>query len=144
MMNLSLLTKQVKDWLKADSNFDGFYIDRSVVVNEDAGRAVNGWIGIYRKGADYAPGQLGVGPDNYDAEIELMILVQRSAMESGAACEDLLEADVQNLLSRMVLLPKTYVDHFSGILVDYTYNESDSKTLFFQGALITFSAEASS
>ena len=33
------------------------------------------------------------------------------------------------------------VKHFSDIQIDYTYQEAERKTLYFQGALITFTAE---
>jgi hypothetical protein len=64
-------------------------------------------------------------------------------MASGQDCEDALEDSVKKVLDRVVQIPKTYIDHFSDIVIDYTYLESERKTMYFQGALITFTAEVS-
>jgi len=144
VINVATIMIQVKDWLESDVNLDGAIIERSEFVNEDAGRAVNGWIGIYRKRIDYDPRNLGVAPNNYEAEIDFVVLVQRSALSSGAAAEDALEKTIKYVLDRIVQIPKTYIDFFSNVMIDYTYIEDDKKSMYFQGALITFTAEVSS
>lgn len=72
-----------------------------------------------------------------------MVIVQRTSMHSGSDAEDALEDSVLKVLERVVQVPRDYVDHFSDILVDYTCLETDRKTMYFQGALITFTAEVS-
>jgi hypothetical protein len=134
---------QLEEWLKDDSNLDGFTIERSEFVNEDAGRAANGWIGIYRQSVDYDPRNLGVSPNNYEGDLEFLVFVQRAVLSSGAEAEDSLEEDVKNVLDRIVQLPRTYVDHFSDLSVEYTYQNTDRSTMYFQGALISVTAQVS-
>ena len=143
MINVSTITSQIEEWLKNDSNLDGFTIERSEFVNEDAGRAANGWIGIYRQSVDYDPRNLGVSPNNYEGDLGFLVFVQRAVLSSGAEAEDALEEDVKNVLDRMVQLPRTYVDHFSDLSVEYTYQNTDRSTMYFQGALISVTAQVS-
>jgi hypothetical protein len=143
MINVSTIMAQVQEWLQDDIKLDGFIVERSEFVNEDPGRAANGWIGIYRRSVDYDPRNLGVTPNNYHGTLDFMVVVQRTSMKSGADAEDALEESVLHVLERVVQIPRDYVDHFSDILVDYTYLESDRTTMYFQGALITFTAEVS-
>jgi len=144
MINVATIMIQLKDWLESDTNLDGVTVERSEFVNEDASRAVNGWIGIYRKRIDYDPRNLGVSPNNYEGDIDFVVLVQRSALSSGADTEDALEKTVKDVLDRVVQIPRTHIDFFSNIEIDYTYIEDDRKSMYFQGALITFTAEVSS
>lgn len=143
MINVSTIMKQVQDWLADDANLINYVIERSEFINEDPGRAVNGWIGIYRRSVDYEPRNLGVPPNNYEADLDFMLVVQRTSMQSGADCEDKLEESIKDVLDRMVQIPKTYIDHFLDVTIEYTYLEADRKTMYFQGALITFTAEVS-
>jgi len=144
MINVATIMSQLQEWLQDDINLDGFTVERSEFLNEDPGRAANGWIGIYRRAIDYDPRNLGTPPNNYHGTLDFMVVVQRTSMKSGADCEDALEGSVKNVLDRVVQLPKDHIDHFSDIVIDYTYLETDRKTMYFQGALITFTAEVSS
>jgi len=143
MINVATITKQIQQWLKDDINLSGYTIERSEFINEDPGRATSGWIGIYRRSVDYDPRNLGVAPNNYEGTLDFMVVVQRTSMESGADAEDILEKSVKDVLDRVVQVPRDYIDHFSDIAIDYTYEETDRKTMYFQGALITFTAEVS-
>lgn len=143
MINVSTIMKQVQEWLEDDKNLQGIRVERSEFVNEDAGAAQKGWIGIYRKFVDYDPRNLGVAPNNYKGILEFLVIVQRSVLSCGADAEDALEETVKIVLDRVVQIPKTHIDHFSNIEVDYTYLETDRSTMYFQGALITFTAEVS-
>jgi hypothetical protein len=143
MINVATIMAQLQEWLDDDPALDGFTVERSEFVNEDGGRAVNGWIGLYRRAIDYDPRNLGVPPNNYEAQLEFMVIVQRTSLKSGEDCENVLEDSVKKVLDRVVQLPRTYVDHFADISIDYTYEETDRKSMYFQGALITFTAEIS-
>ena len=143
MINVATIMKQLEGWLRDDVKLTGFVIERSEFINEDPGQAANGWIGIYRRSVDYDPRNLGIAPNNYMGTVDFMVVVQKTSMLSGADAEDELEGSVKNVLDRVVQLPKDHVDHFSDITVDYTYLETDRKTMYFQGALITFTAEVS-
>ncbi len=139
MINVATIMEQVKDWLVDDINLPNFTVVRSEEINEDAGKAATGWIGVYRRSVDYDP-RVGRPPNNYDAELIFDLVVQRTAMSSGSDAEDLLEESVKAVLDRVVQIPEP-IKHFSNITVEYTYLETDRKTLYFQGALITFTAE---
>ncbi len=143
MINVATIMIQLQEWLEDDPALDGHLVERSELLNEDPGRAVNGWIGLYRRSVDYEPRNLGVTPNNYHATLDFVVAVQRTAMASGADAEDVLEDSVKKVLDRVVQLPKTYIDHFSDISIDYTYLEAERNTLYHQGALITFTAEVS-
>ncbi len=143
MINVATIMSQVQEWLEDDIELDGFTVERSEFINEDAGRAANGWIGIYRRAVDYDPRNLGLPPNNYHGTLDFLVVVQRTSMKSGQECEDFLEDSTKKVLDRIVQLPKTHVDHFSDISIDYTYLETDRKTMYFQGALILFTAEVS-
>ncbi len=143
MINVSTIMKQIQEWLEDDAELDGALVERSEFVNEDAGRATNGWIGIYRRGVDYDPRNLGVSPNNFEADLSFTIIAQRASLKSGADCEDQLEGFIKKILDRVVQMPRTYIEHFAGIDIEYTYLEEDRKTMYFQGALITFDAKVS-
>ena len=143
MINVATIMIQVQDWLASDKNLKGFTIERSEFINNDPGRAANGWIGLYRRAVDYDPRNLGNSPNNFEGTLDFLVVVQRTSMRSGSDAEDVLEASVKNVLDRVVQLPRTYIEHFSDISIDYTYLETDRETMYFQGALITFTAEVS-
>ena len=98
---------------------------------------------MYRRRVDYTPRTLGVSPNNYDGTLVFMAIVQRTSLKSGQDAEDALEKSIKAVLDRIVTGPRTYVDHFSNVTVDYTYLETDRKTMYYQGAMITFTAEIS-
>ena len=143
MINFATIMIQVQEWLADDFELDGALIERSEFVNEDAGRARNGWIGLYRRSIDYDPRNLGVPPNNYEADITFMVFAQMARLASGADCEDALEDFIKKICDRVVQIPRTYLEHFLNISIEYTYLEDDRKTMYFQGALIMFEAEVS-
>jgi hypothetical protein len=143
MINVSTIMQQVLEWLQDDPNLQGFKISRSEVVNEDAGIARTGWIGLYRQSVDYDPRNLGLPPNNYEGSLDFIIYVQKAELASGSDAEDSLEECVKNVLDRIVQIPRKYIDTFTDILVDYTYENVDRSTMHFQGALITMTAHVS-
>ena len=143
MINLSTIMSQVQQWLITDSALNGFTVTRSEKFNDDPNCAANGWIGIYRRNVSYNPRNLGDVPNNYEGDIDFLIAVQRISLKSGEHCEDLLEDSTKRVLDRVVQIPRTYIDHFSEIDIEYTYLEAEEKTLYHQGSLITFTADVS-
>ena len=126
--------------LDVDTELKDSSMSRGEFVNEDAGIALNGWLGVYRSSVDYDPRNLGLAPNNYEAEGDMLIIVQRSALKSGQECEDALEDSTKKVLDRLVQLPKIFIDHISDIVVEYTFIAEERTTLYFQGALIEFVA----
>ena len=143
MINVSTIMQQILEWLEDDPGLDGFTIERSELVNEDAGKASRGWIGLYRRNVNYDPRNLGVAPNNYHAELTFVIFIQRAVMASGAEAEDALESDVKTVLDRLTQMPRTHIDTFTDLVIDYTYQETERTTMYFQGALITVTAQVS-
>lgn len=143
MINVATIMAQIQEWFEDDPNLDGFTIERSELVNEDPGKASNGWIGLYRRTVDYDPRNLGVSPNNYHGELTFLVFVQRAVISTGQDAEDALEKDVKDVLDRLVQLPRTHVDTFTDLVIDYTYQETDRTTMYFQGALITVTAQVS-
>lgn len=143
MINVATIMEQMLQWLRSDPELRGYVVSRSEPVNEDAKVAVNGWVGLYRRTVDYDPRNLGTPPNNYEADLMFVALVQRAHLRSGKDCEDALEESVRKVLRRMVQVPRTHIDTFTDLSVDYTYIESDRTTMFFQGALLTLTARVS-
>ena len=143
MINVSTIMAQFVEWLSDDPQLDGARVSRSEFVNEDASLARSGWIGLYRRSVDYDPRNLGVPPNNYEGSLIFNIIVQKTHLRSGEQAEDSLEDMVKKVLDRIVQVPRTYVDTFTDITVDYTYIETDRTTMYFQAALITLEARFS-
>lgn len=141
MINASTIMEQFKQWLQDDIDLQGFTISRAEPVNEDAGLANNGWIGLYRRSVDYDPRNLGVPPNNYRGSLVFNVVVQKTHLRSGEEAEDALEEATKKVIDRLVQVPRTYVDHFSDVVVDYTYIESNRTTMYFLASLITMTAE---
>jgi len=132
--------QQFVEWLEDDPDLKGYRISRAGVVNEDASLARNGWVGLYRRSVDYDPRNLGVPHNNYEGVLTFNIIVQKAHLRSGEKAEDALEEAVKTVIDRIVQVPRTYVDTFTDITVDYTYVESDRTTMYFQAALISMTA----
>jgi hypothetical protein len=143
MINVSTIMDQFMEHLSDDPLLTGFRISRGEPVNEDAGQAHNGWIGLYRRSVTYEPRNLGVPPNNYEGDLVFSIIVQKTDLRSGQNAEDALEGAVKLILDRIVQVPRTYVDTFTDASVEYTYLESDRTTMYFQAALITLTARFS-
>lgn len=143
MIDVSIIMSQLEQWLRDSHELRQHTISRGEPVNEIASEAARGWIGIYRRNVDYDPRNLGVPPNNYEADLTFSVVVQRTDIISGASAEDSLEESVKWVLDRVVTIPRTYVDHFSDVTVEYTYIEAEPKSMYFQGALVTFTARVS-
>lgn len=143
MINVSTITKQIKEWFEEGADLAGVTVVRSEFVNEDPGAASDGWVGIYRRSVDYDPRNLGTAPDNYEGDVIIDIVVQQTHMGNGEQAEDALEELIKDVLDRLVQIPKIHIDHFLDLLIEYTYLETDRATLYFQGAIITVTAEVS-
>lgn len=141
MIDVSVITKQIKEWFESDANLQGAIVARGSKINEDPGLATRGWIGIYRRVIDYDPRNLGVPPNNYEGDLTFDVVVQKTNLTDPEAAEDDLEEFTKNILDRLVQLPKTYLDFFSELTVEYAYLETESKTMYFQSAIITATAE---
>lgn len=141
MIDISLITKHIQGWLEEGEDLAGVAITRSEFVNEDPGKAANGWVGVYRRGVNYDPRNLGTAINNYEGNLTVDIVVQKTHYGSGEEAEDSLEGLIENVLNRLIQIPKTYIYHFSELSVNYAYLETDRETMYFQGAIITTVAD---
>lgn len=145
MLNFAEITAALEATLKADPNLSaaGFIIKRGDVVNVDPDQCP--WCGIYRTRQDYDPRALGQSnPGAWQGTLTVRLIVQATHMQPDA-CEDRLEGYLQDVLDAVWSDPTwtATVDMVTGIEVAYTYLETDSATIYYQAALVTITAEAS-
>lgn len=109
---------------------------RSDWLNENPNLAP--WICIYKSSVRYAPESLGRGPHRWDASIVAEIAIQEYSSESGADCEDLLEARVKSVLDQMDTdyTVGGQVEMLTEIEVGYSMKEDVEEDMFFQMAHI--------
>lgn len=143
MINAATILQQLVEWLATDPELEGCTISRGEPVNDDPSLAANGWVGLYRRTVDYDPRNLGVPPNNYRGAFRFTAVVQRTNLRSGADAEDDLEETVRAVIRRVVTVPRTFVDTFTDMLVEYQYVEAETRTMYFQAALVTFEARVS-
>lgn len=116
-----------------------------IEVSEDIPEAayhINGWVGVYRQRVRYPTRTLGLGTGYRGQNIELILLVQHSDLESGKKCSINLENLVKNVIA--VLLNDTslkgLVQNLDNIEVGYErYNKTDSD-VFTQLAVVYVTA----
>jgi len=149
MISAADITASLQTTLQADAtltslNFVPSRILRGDVVNKNPNNTP--WLGIFRTKVAYAPGSLGRGnPDAWDGTITIRLLIQASHLHDAAACEDRLESYIKAALDSIWSDPtwSNVVDMVTGIDVEYSYREDDESTIYFQWALVTITAEAS-
>lgn len=149
MINAATITGSLQSTLKNDSalanlGFSSRNILRGDVVNKNPNETP--WLGIFRTRVAYAPRALGQSnPDAWQGTITIRLLVQASHIRSGADCEDRLESYIKAALDAVWSDPTwiNVVDMVTGLEVEYSYKEDDESTIYFQWALVTITAEAS-
>lgn len=118
-------------------------IQRGDYVNMNPHRAP--WLGIYRTDVKYDPRALGKHSNSWEATITVKLLVQASHLQSGSACEDRLESYIMVVLDALWEDPtwNNLVDMITAFNVEYSYKETDESTIYFQWAMLTIEARAS-
>ena len=141
-VSVSVVTQAVERILSADHRLAEATVTRSAEMNEDPGRCP--WLGVYRSDCQFPSRTLGLGQGYRGQRIQIMILAQESDGGSGAACEDRLNALVDNAVSAL-LTDSTLggavlgIDDFSVRYPDYRrVNDNE----FMQTAMIVFTAMA--
>lgn len=148
MLNAGTITASLENTFKNDApllalDFKESTIQRGDYANMDPDNTP--WLGIYRTKVDYNPRSLGRHSTSWEGEITLKLLVQATHMQSGSACEDRLESYIVAVLDA-VWKDSTWnntVDMVTGLTVEYSYKEDDESSIYFQWAMITIVAEAS-
>jgi len=116
---------------------NGVKINRGEYVNMDPD--LTPWVSIYRDSIDYVPERMGKHTKSFTASIVFKLLIQESNLDTGEKCEDQLEALTQAVLDAVWADPKLggNVDMLTAIDVNYSYNEHDSKTIYFQWSIVS-------
>lgn len=147
-INLSKVTQALTDQLKNDSELIAIdaIIERGQYINMNPDRCISApWIGVYKATAVYDPRTLGRNSQSWDGLISIRVIVQAAHGEDGSICEDRLEEWLAKVLDAAWSDStwKGEIDMLTNLAVDYTYNETDSKTLIFQQATLTIEARLS-
>jgi len=142
MINAATITRAMETLLRADATVGGYTIERGEYVNMDMDRVP--WVGIYRGDMVYDVQTLGRGANNWKAEFPIKVIVQSATSKGNANdAEDDLEEYIRAVLDAVVL-DKTIggtVAMVTGITIEYSFNETESETVYFQNAEISILTE---
>ncbi len=145
MINFSDITKAVEEILihGLKQKSADYRVKRSAYINMD--HSLTPWVGIYRGTLEYNPATLGSDLNSWKGLLKLRLVVQSSSGSDngGEQAEERLEEYVQDVLNVM-LADKQWgntVAMVVGISIEYSYNETESESLYFQEAHITLDAE---
>lgn len=113
---------------------------KEVVRGEYANRdeSLTPWCGVYRTQVSYIPKVLGQHNKSFQALLTVKLIVQAHA-GTGAASEDACEEAVQRVMTAVLsdLSVSNNVGTLKSVEVEYSYDETSSKTIDFQWAFIT-------
>lgn len=138
-VDVSRITAAVKDQLLRFPALEGVTIARSEEQNLING--VTPFVGVYRLGVRYAQRVLGFGGGVRDQRVRMLVLIAESDMASGEACEEKLEALIQNVVA--AILSDTTLGGTVNAIEDFDVSyESYSKAsnLYTQTAALQFVA----
>lgn len=99
-VSVSVVTQAVERILSADTRLESVTIERSSEINATPGRCP--WVGVYRSECAFPIRTLGVGAGFRSQRVQVILLAQESDPGSGWACEDRLNALVDNLVSALL------------------------------------------
>lgn len=144
MINLSKITQALETQLSNNTDLvqKAVEVVRSDYVNESPDRAP--WVGVYKAAIRYDPSQLGRHSSSWKAEVDLRLVVQEVDYDTGAKCEDKVEALVQEVLDAIWADPTLddNVEMITELSIDYAQVDyEESETLYFQEAIVSITAE---
>ncbi len=105
-----------------------------------------GWVGVYGNQVVYTPRTVGMGAGFMRYEATVHLLVRMAHYGSGAECNDLLEALIQEVLGTLLTAPNlggTVEVLNLGRVVYADYDKDGSSGKFTQTALVTLTGEGS-
>jgi hypothetical protein len=100
---------------------------------------------VYRAAVNYVPKVLGQHSANWQSLLTMRLVVQAHA-GTGSDAEDALEEAVHKVMTAVLLdlSINSLVDKLNSVAIEYSYDETESKTLDFQWAFITLIYETRS
>jgi len=143
MIDASVIVTALRKQLNSSATIvsEGITVEQGEYVNFDPDRCP--WVGCYKSKISYAPLSLGRHSTSWDATVELKIVIQASHGNSGQECDARLSSYETLVLDAVWSNPTIggNVDVIEGMVVEYSYNETESESLFFQQAIITLTTE---
>lgn len=147
-INLSEVTKALTEQLKSDAALVEInaLIKRGEYINMNPDLALSSpWIGVYKSDTAYDPRTLGKHSMSWDGTVSIRLVVQATANDNGALCEERL-ADWEAKVLDAAWSDTTWggkIDMITGLNSEYSYNETKSETMYFQQVVITITARLS-
>lgn len=144
MLDISQITKGIETILNNDSGVAGaqMLVTRSAYINMLPNATP--WVGIYKDKMSCQPHTMGRHNKSWKCTVGFDIYVQAVSYKSGSECEEKLDKYMQ-ILKDALWSDSTLggtVAQVTGIDTQYTYEKpTDSKSLYFQMAVITLTAE---
>jgi len=140
MMNCSVVTKALQTLLKAEEKLQGFAVTRNEYDNADP--ALDKWVGIYKGKDIYTPQTVAVA-NNFKTRFSVKVNVQAYGVVHTTDIDEVLEQRIAFVMDAVNVTRRIggTVDMVLGYEVDYEYSTDDDKTMPFQLAMITISAE---
>jgi hypothetical protein len=145
LINIAALTAQLVKQINEYPDNVGYFkeVTRAEYANVDP--ALTPWCGVYRVSVGYTPKVLGQHSMNWQSLLTMRLIVQAHA-GTGPESEDALEEAVHKVMTAVLsdLSINSLVDKLNSVAIEYSYDETESKTLDFQWAFITLIYETRS
>lgn len=145
LINVAEVNAELVKQIAEHADVVGYFkdIERGEYVNKDPARAP--WCGVYRTDVDYLPKVLGHHSKSWQALLTVKLVVQAHEA-TGPKTEDALEDAVQRIMTAVLsdLTIRAKVEMLKSVAIEYSYDETESRTLDFQWAFITLVYETRS
>jgi len=144
MLNINDIVVALTQQIATDSAVlaGDYRVEQSTYINMDPD--MTPWIGVYKGPVNYAPGSLGRHAQSWEATLKLTIIVQAAHGGDAAVCSERLAQYEQTVLDAVWSDPTLggLVDMITGLDIEYSYNNTESETMYHQQSIITVTAEA--
>ena len=144
MIDVSRITRALYDQLVNDAPLSTIAkkIERAGYVNK--AHDAMPWVGIYRGNVSLSPAALGRHSQSWGAQVSLIVILQVYNFSDAGQSEAQLDALIQAVQDAVWSDPTigNTVDMVAGFEIEYSYKETDSKTVHEQWASMTIKADA--
>lgn len=137
----------LRDALKSSYATSDLPVKMMGLINSDAGKAKNGWVGLYVSRASLRPRTAGAGSRNWGFTPSVKIVVQASDVQNSENAYVRLEKYIKSVID-VVFADPSLGGRIDGTIisidVDYGAQEDDAKSLHFEGAVLTLNYDSRS